>query len=221
MTQSKIFETKQRIAKCDPDARLCTIYFDKIKYYQNCDDMFHYKSLDENPQKKFLTFNDEYINFDLKDINFLDFKLTEGCFDKNEYEDFLWKYLNFGMKKKVLHVSQSNQKNCEMRDTGRRRTKIFDLRDYHVFFNIISNCDINNDVHLEIFDVTTDKIESINQNVNLMKKFDLSNICVIDFYNISSNNTASYVNLKSYEKTFFNNFEIIDYNPYADRKGLI
>ena len=183
--------------------------------------MFHYKSLDENPQKKFLTFNDEYINFDLKDINFLDFKLTEGCFDKNEYEDFLWKYLNFGMKKKVLHVSQSNQKNGEMRDTGRRRTKIFDLRDYHVFFNIISNCDINNDVHLEIFDVTTDKIESINQNVNLMKKFDLSNICVIDFYNISSNNTASYVNLKSYEKTFFNNFEIIDYNPYADRKGLI
>ena len=54
-----------------------------------------------------------------------------------------------------------------------------------------------------------------------MKKFNLSNICVIDFYNISSNNTASYVNLKSYEKTFFNNFEIIDYNPYADRKGLI
>ena len=35
MTQSKIFEPKQRIAKCDPDARLCTIYFDKIKYYQN------------------------------------------------------------------------------------------------------------------------------------------------------------------------------------------
>ena len=107
MTLSKIFEPKQRIAKCDPDARLCTIYFDKIKYYQNCDDMFHYKSLDENPQKKFLTFNDEYINFDLKDINFLDFKLTEGCFDKNEYEDFLWKYLNFGITSSpplVVHI---------------------------------------------------------------------------------------------------------------------
>ena len=59
-------------------------FYDKIKFYQNCDDMFHYKSLEENPQKKFLTFNDEYINFDLKDINFLDFKITVGCFDKNE-----------------------------------------------------------------------------------------------------------------------------------------
>ena len=73
---------------------MCTIIQNnrEVEYYRNCSDIL---------------VNKELIDFKFEDINFLDFKLSEHCFEVEDYEDILWRYLNFGTKKKVLHLTNT------------------------------------------------------------------------------------------------------------------
>jgi len=108
-----IFEPKKRIISHDENKRLVSIFAEeenKVKYYRNCDEMYtivpHYNYYDGRESKTIMKqiYNEELKDFDLYDINFLDFKITNNCFEGYDYEELLWKYLNFGNSPKVLHV---------------------------------------------------------------------------------------------------------------------
>ena len=218
-----IFEPKKRLIKHDENKRLSVIFSkDTVKYYRNCEDMYtvvpYVKNNIETNIKSFI-FNDEIKDFDLYDINFLDFKITLNCFDDTFYEDILWKYLNFGNSPKVLHVVSGKRA-----DKGvHSHPDMFLDKEWNIFCELLNDFEINNKVHLEIHNVLPETTKNANLHIkNNIKndiKFDLKKFQIVDFHTIVSNNEAYYVNLKCDDEFFLKTPNIIFYNPFADRKG--
>ena len=186
-----VFEPKKRLINHDENKRLCTIIQNnrEVEYYRNCSDIL---------------VNKELIDFKFEDINFLDFKLSEHCFEVEDYEDILWRYLNFGTKKKVLHLTNTQY-------------DIFHLIEWNIFCEFVNSFEIKNQVQLEIHNRVETKFNNINLNLHQIKKINSSKFQIVDFHTIVSNNLAFYVNLKCDEQYFTENYSIIEYNPYADR----
>lgn len=216
-----IFEPKKRIVAHDDHKRLCSLVWQgKIKYYRNCNDIYTVKNLgkepfineygkwavSDEPWKKVMTFNDEYKNFNINQINFLDFKLTTNCFENYVYEDFLWKYLNFGEEKKLLHV---------VADMHKSSIDLFHEPEWKYFCELLREFDVNKCVHLEIHNVTQNLDFNIKEDLN----FDYNKFEIIDLHIIHSNTKAFYMNIKCHDEVFIENHNFIEYNPNADRKG--
>jgi len=197
---SSVFEPKKRLIKADENKRLAIIVADndktKVKYYRNCSDIY----VDENHN----VFNKELENVNLNKINFLDFKLSENCFNE-EYQDILWKYLNYGEKIKQLHVVNTH-------------LNLFKSNSWNTFCEFINDFGVLNKIHLEIHNVRyQNKKTNLIHDIDQIKKINFNMFEIIDYYVVLSNYEAIYVNLKCENNLFIDNFEIIKYNPKSDR----
>ena len=199
---SSVFEPKKRLIKADKNKRLAIIVSDndetRVKYYRNCSDIY----VDNSNH----VFNKELENINLNKINFLDFKLSKNCFNE-EYQDILWKYLNYGEKTKQLHVANTN-------------FNLFKSNSWNSFCEYINDFGVSNKIHLEIHNILweyqNEKPDLIH-DIDQIKKINFDMFEIIDYYTVLSNYEAIYVNLKCENDLFFDDFEAIRYNPKSDR----
>lgn len=206
----QIFHPKQKIIKHDPLKRLATVVSNQsVKYYRTCDDIFARVPLENDPTIFKRVFNEELKNFDLKDINFLDYKLSIDCFCE-EYEDLLFKYLNTGEKRKQLHISN------EVND-------LFLNDEWSQFVDLINAFGAQNEIHLEIFNILYSNVIWAIDYRQFVDNIDLSLFRIVDLYVIINNKEGYYYNIKCDESLSLEEplipSSFIKYNPYSKRSS--
>ncbi len=137
--------------------------------------------------------NPDGIEYDPSIVDYLDLKLSSGCWNNPNFTKWVMLYPMTGVRKKCLHVSNEDW----------NKTDLFSLPEWDEFVRIMHhNTCFQNSIHLEILN-----LDYIGRTVNHEHGLNPTLFAHIDYHHIQSDKMASWYSEKGK----------IEYNPKANR----